>query len=81
MIKWAKSVTKRKMVNNFPTTILTKNWFMLKGRLVCLKHLRADRFLINLVFEELFKMCSRFLSPQWHGLAQLWATECSVTLM
>ena len=68
------------MVNNFPTTTLIKNRFMLKGSLVCLEHLRADRVLINLVFEELFKMCSGFLSPQWHGLVQLWATECSVTL-
>jgi len=43
------------MVNNFPTTILIKNWFTLKGRLVCLEHLSTNRFLINTVFEELFK--------------------------
>jgi len=55
MIKWAKSVTKGKMVNNFPTTILIKNQFALKDRLVCLEHLRANQFLINTVFEELFK--------------------------
>ena len=43
------------MVNNFPTTILIKNRFALKGRLVCLEHLSTNRFLINTVFEELFK--------------------------
>jgi len=48
-------MTKGKMVNNFPTTILIKNWFTLKGRLVCLEHLSTNRFLINTVFEELFK--------------------------
>ena len=58
MIKWAKSVTKGEMVNNFPTTTLTKNQFTLKGRLVCLKDLRVNQFSINTVFEELFKkMC------------------------
>jgi len=43
------------MVNNFPTTTLIKNWFALKDRLVCLEHLRVNQFLINTVFEELFK--------------------------
>jgi len=72
--KWAKSVTKGEMVNNFPTTTLMKNRFALKGRLGCSEHLRANRFLINPVFEELFKrlclsyhVCSGSLSSQWCG--------------
>ena len=72
--KWAKSVTKGKMVNNFPTTTLMKNQFALKGRLGCSEHLRANRFLINPVFEELFKrlclsyhVCSGSLSSQWRS--------------
>jgi hypothetical protein len=51
----AKKRDKQKILNNFPTATFIKNLFPHKGRLVHLKHLCGNGFLITVVFKELFK--------------------------